>query len=242
MKLFTTILFALLTNLIIGQSFEGTLVYKTNYHFSISDKMAQMGLNEEKMVDQLKKSGAWTDSIKTQYKQGDYITYTNFKPQSWSVYVQKTNKLYSFQKGDASDICTVTDVSKDLEFQMFGSYPVVKKLDTIVDVNGRRCEVVRVKWKMGTYDYYYDSTFLKVDHTLYENHKLDGWADFLKISHALPIKIVKTVKGLSEVTLTLIKHTEETIDPKLFIIPELIPDESLNIIKVGNRELYKIKK
>jgi len=242
MKQIITTLLVLTTGLLFGQSYEGTLVYKTDFQFQISEKMAKMGITEEMMEEKMKQDGSWTDSIKTSYKQGDYITYTNFSPQSWSVYKQLTNKLYSFQDGEASDICTVTDVSIDLEFQMTGNKPTVQKLDTIVDIDGRRCEIVRVQWKTGTYDYYYDSSFLKVDSKLFENHIYDGWADFLKISNSLPVKIVKSVKSLATVSLTLIRHTEETTDRKLFEIPELIPDKDLNLIKVGNRELLRINK
>jgi hypothetical protein len=136
----------------------------------------------------------------------------------------------------------VTDVSVDLEFQMTGNKPTIQKLDTIVEIDGRKCEIVRVQWKTGAYDYYYDSSFLKVDPKLFENHIYDGWADFLKISNSLPVKIVKSVKGLSTVTLTLIRNSEESIDPKLFEIPKLKPDKDLNLIKIGNRELFRIKK
>lgn len=242
MKQIITTLLVLTSGLLFGQSYEGTLVYKTDFQFQISEKMAKMGITEEMMKEKMKKEGTLTDSIKTSYKQGDYITYTNFSPQSWSIYKQQTNKLYSFQDGEASDICTVTDVSIDLEFQMTGNKPTIQKFDTIVDIDGRKCEIVRVQWKSGTYDYYYDSSFLKVDFKLFEKHIYDGWADFLKISNSLPIKIVKSVKGLSTVSLTLIRHTEETIDPKLFEIPKLIPDKDLNLIKIGNRELFRIKK
>lgn len=242
MKQTIAILLCLTTGLLYGQSYEGTLVYKTDFQFQISEKMSKMGITEELLKEKMKQEGSWTDSIKTSYKQGDYITYTNFSPQSWSVYKQETNKLYSFQDGEASDICTVTDVSIDLEFQTTGNKPTVQKLPTIVEIGGRRCEVVRVQWENGTYDYYYDSSFLKIDARLFKNHIYEGWADFLKISNSLPVKIVKSVKGLSTISLTLIRHTEGTIDPKLFEIPKLKPDKDLNLVKIGNRELFRIKK
>jgi hypothetical protein len=241
MKHLITTLLVLTTGLLFGQSFEGTLVYKTDFKFQISKKMAQMGLTEEMMKEKMKQDGSLTDSVKTIYKQGDYISYTNFNPQSWSVYKQKDNKLYSFQSGEDSDICTVTDVAIDLEFQMTGNKQTVAKLDTIAEINGMKCEAVRVKWKTGTYDYYYNSSFLKVDSKLYVNHIYDGWADFLKISNSLPIKIVKSTKGLATVTYTLTRHAEEKVDPKLFVIPKLVADKDLNIIKLANREVMRIK-
>lgn len=242
MKQIITTVLLLSTGLLFGQSFEGTLVYKTDFKFIISEKWAKMGITEQMMIDKMKEDGSWTDSIKTCYKSGDYITYTNFAPQSWSVYKRDTNKLYTFQEGDGSDICTVTDVSIDLEFKLTGNNPTITKLDTLVELNGMKCEVVRVKWKSGTYDYYYNSSFLKVDPKLFENHTYDGWASFLKISSALPIRIVKSTKGLATVTTTLIRHREEAIDEKLFIIPKLVPDKDLNIIKIPNQELMRIKR
>lgn len=244
MKQIITIITGLVlsTGFLFGQSFEGTVVYKTDYKFQISEKMKKMGISEDMIKQKMKTEGSWSDSVKTKYKGGNYISYTNFNPQSWSIYKQETNKLYSFQNGEASDICTVTDVSIDLEFQMTGNKPTIQKLDTIVDIDGKRCEIVRVQWKTGTYDYYYDNSFLKVDSKLFENHIYDGWADFLKISNSLPVKIIKSVKGLSTVSFTLTRYTEETIDPELFEIPKLKPDKDLNLIKIGNRELFRIKK
>lgn len=133
------------------------------------------------------------------------------------------------------------DASADLEFQIIGKKPTIKKLDTIVTINEMECKIVRVNWKSGTYDYYYNSAFLKIDYKLFENHIYDGWAAFLKISNSLPIKIVKSTNGLATVTLTLIRHSNETIDNKIFEIPKLIPDKDINIFKIPNTELMRIE-
>ena len=242
MKQAITFLFLLVAVVVNGQSYEGTLVYKTEFVFQLSEKMKQMGVTEEMMKEKMRKEGSMPDSIKTCYKQGDYISYTNFTLASWSVYKSKENKLYTFQEGDASDICTVTDVSVDLEEQMTGNKTVIEKLDTLVDFNGIKCEVVRVKWKTGKYDYYYNDSFLKVDYRLFQNHVYDRWADYLKIAGALPVKIVKSVKGIATVTFSLIRHAEEPIDAHLFEIPKLVKDEELNLIKVANREIMRIEK
>jgi hypothetical protein len=242
MKQAITFLFLLVAVVVNGQSYEGTLVYKTEYVFQLSEKMKQMGITEEMLKERMEKGDPLPDSVRTIYKQGDYVSYSNFTPASWSVYKSKENKLYTFQEGDASDLCTVTDVSVDLEEQMTGNKTVIQKLDTLVDFNGMKCEVVRVKWKTGNYDYYYNDSFLKVDCRLFQNHVYDGWADYLKIAGALPVKIVKTTKGLATVTFSLIRQTEGPIDANLFEIPKLVKDEELNIIKVPNREIMRIEK
>lgn len=242
LKLIITIVFIFITNLIFGQSFEGTLVYKINYQIEIPKQLEKMGVTKEILIEKMKKEGTWADSIKTTYKNGNYLTSTNSTPQTWSIYKPETNKLYSFQNGDASDICTVTDASIDLEFEMTGNKPIIAKLDTSAMINGVTCEAVRVKWRTGTYDYYYNNSTLKVDPKLFENHIYDGWADFLKISKALPICIMKSTKGFGKVTFTLVSQKCETIKENLFQIPQLVPDKDLNIVKIGNRELMRIKK
>ncbi|MCL2131357.1 MAG: hypothetical protein FWH36_02695 [Lentimicrobiaceae bacterium] len=239
MKQILTAILVLTTGLVFGQSFEGTLVYKTDFEFQISEKMAEMGITEEIMVEKMKKDGSWTDSITTSYKQGSYIKYSNCNPQSWSIYNPQTNKLYAFIEGE--NTCVVSDASVDLDYQMIGK-PTIEKLDTIVEINGMKCEIVRFSWKAGVYDYYYNNSFLKIDPTLFENHIYDGWADFLKISNSLPIKIIKSIDGLITTTFDLIRHSEETIDPKLFKIPKLKANKKLNFMKSLNMEVMKIKK
>ncbi|MBN8572638.1 MAG: hypothetical protein J0M05_01890 [Candidatus Kapabacteria bacterium] len=223
-----------------GQSFEGTLSYISD--FELAENMKKMGMTKEMLHDKMKQDGSYSDTIKISYKQGNYYILTNNNPKSWSIYKAETNKIYTMQDGDAADICTVTDASIDLQFTMTSKMPTIEKLDTTVIVGGVSCSIVRVKWKSGTYDYYYDPTKLTVDPALFSKHVYDGWADFLKISKALPVKIVKTTKGMMTVTMTLVTTKTEVIDEKLFSIPKLVPDKDLNLIKIANREVMRVKK
>ena len=147
-----------------------------------------------------------------------------------------------FRENDSAGICTVTDVSIDLEEQMTGIKPAIGKTGDRMDVNGWMCEVVRVVWKSGSYEYYYHPSSFKVDPIFYNGYIYDGWAGYLNISHSLPVRIVKSIDGLGTVTLTLSSYKEEIVNDKIFVIPELIPDPNLNIIKIANRELMRIKK
>jgi hypothetical protein len=123
-----------------------------------------------------------------------------------------------------------------------GKKPVIKKLDTVVKVNGIDCSIVRVEWTAGTNDYYYNSSRLIVDPELFSKHIYEGWAEYLKISKALPLKIVKEVNGMMKVTQTLISEKKEQIADKLFAAPDLVVDKSLNPLQIGNREIMRIKK
>ena len=241
-KLAITAFFFLIAELLNAQSFEGTMTYKSEYKFDISDEMKKMGVTEEALIKKMKTEGLWSDSISITYKGDNYIMYTSVAPAAWSIYRGKTNKLYSFKENDPEEICTVTDVSIDLEEHVSGIKPVILKTRTNVDVNGWIRETVRVTWKSGTYDYYYHPSSFKVDTGLYSNYIYDGWSGYLKISHALPIRVVKSINGVGSVTLTLSSFKEEKVDDKIFDIPELIPDPNLNVIKLVNRELMRIKK
>ena len=240
--LFLTAIFISITGLLKAQSFEGTLTYKAEYKFNVSPDMEKMGVTKEKLIEKMKNEGTWSDSIKVTYKQDNYIMYTCFSPAAWSIYRGETNKIYSFRENDSVGICIVTDASIDLEQHMKGSRPVSGNTGITVDVNGWECEVVRVAWKTGKYDFYFHPSSFKIDPALYTNHIYDGWAPYLNLSHALPIKIVKSIYDVGSVTLILSSYKEEKVDDKIFNIPELIPDSDLNAIKIANRELMRIKK
>ncbi len=241
-KFFVSLIFFPFAGLLKGQPFEGTLTYKAEYKFDISPDMEKMGVTKDVLVQKMKEDGTWSDSIRVTYKRDNYILYTNFSPAAWTIYKGETNKLYSFQENNPEGICTVTDASMDLEEVMTGMKPAIGKTGDKIDVNGRMCEVVRVAWKSGSYDYYYDSTSFKVDTSFYTNYIYDGWAGYLKISHALPVRIVKSIIGIGTVTLTLTSYKAESVDDKIFDLPELVPDKDLNKIRLANRELMRIKK
>jgi hypothetical protein len=223
-----------------GQSYEGTLTYVSD--IDVTEKLIKMGMSKQNLLNKMKADGSWSDTIMTYYKQGNYYTLLNNYPRSWAIYRADSNQVYSMQDGDASDICNVTDASIDLEFTMTSKMPTVQKLDTVAIVNGISCNIVRVKWKSGTYDYYYNPTYFTINASLFERHLLDGWAEFLKISNALPIKIVKSINGMMSVSFTLISNKSESINDKLFLIPQLLYDENLNIVKVTNKKIMRIKK
>ncbi|SHH21518.1 hypothetical protein SAMN04488109_3201 [Chryseolinea serpens] len=236
-----TLLLLCTTLLSQAQSFEGTLVYKADYEVTVSEKMKASGITAEKIIDRMKSDGSYIDTVKSTYKKGNYRSEMNSHPSTWVIYRNDANKLYTFQDGEAKDICTVTDMSIDLEFQLTGKKPVITKLDTTVNVGGTPCEVVRVKWQSGSYDYYFNKTKNAIDPTLYAKHVYDGWADYLSIAKALPIKIVKRVGKLSVITLTLVAQKTGPVDDALFKIPKLAEDKDLNMIKMPGSEMMRIK-
>jgi hypothetical protein len=231
----------LITNHVFSQSFEGKLIYTNTFEFIISEKMKQMGLTKEMFSEKMKNEGKWIDTLILTYQQGNYHYLANSDPRSWTIYKPETNKIYIFQEGAGADMCIVSDASVDVEHKMTGKMPVIKKLDSLVTVNGITCNIVRVEWKAGTYDYYYNSEQLLVDPKLFAGHIHDGWAEFLKISHALPQRIIRSAGNFVIITSTLVKVEPSEIDSALFAIPELVPE--INKVEVPNGgEIMRIKK
>ena len=77
---------------------------------------------------------------------------------------------------------------------------------------------------------------------MFSKHVYEGWAEYLKISKAIPLRVVKEVKGMMKITQTVIAEKRGPIDDKLFAVPVLVADKDLNPIKIANREVMRIKK
>ncbi|MDF2457222.1 MAG: hypothetical protein K0R51_3215 [Cytophagaceae bacterium] len=240
MKKLLTVSFLFITLLSYGQSFEGTITYVVDV--TVSKQMIDMGVTKESLLTRMRAEGSWADTIQSSYKGGNYYNLLLRKEKQWSIYRADKNKMYTMQDGEDSDICIVTDASIDLEHTMTGKMRTVELLDSTATVNGIVCKIVRVKWNTGNTDYYYDPSQLPMDPSLYTPHVAEGWGDYLKLSKALPLKITKGVSGIMTVTLTMVSAEKKPIDDKLFLIPVLVKDKDLNIIKMKNSEMMRIKK
>lgn len=238
MKYTITVILIMITCTYFSQSFEGTLVYTTD--IELSPNLEKMGMTKEILMNKMKADGSWLDTLSISYKLGDYCYKSSNSLKSWLIYKSETNKIYSVQDGIKNEICSVIDASIDTEFAYFNKMPSVTKLDTSVTVNNIVCNIVRVNWKFGTYDYYYNSTMLNVNPELYSKHIYDGWYEFLLLSNSLPIKIVKKGEGIMTVIATLIDINTNKINDEIFTLPNLIVDKNLNIIKTPNREIMRI--
>jgi hypothetical protein len=223
-----------------AQSFEGTLTYAVD--FELSQNLMQKGVAKQTMLKNMRTDGTWADTVRISYKKGDYYVHKNTTPKSWSIYKSKDNKIFGLKDGPDADICTVLDASVDLEKYTSGKKPTVEKLDTIIKIDGLKCNIVRVTWNSGTSDYYYQSTMLSIDPLLFANHVYDAWAEYLKISKALPLRIVKSTKGEMTVTMKLVGVKEQSVQDQLFAIPTLVPDKKLNNAKTDNPIRMRIKK
>jgi hypothetical protein len=222
-----------------AQSFEGSLTYTTE--IELSPKATEMGITKELLMEKMSEDGTWADTVVMKYKAGDYVKEVLSDLRSRAVYKATEGKIYTFTEAN-EDLCVVTDATVDLEYKMTNKKPKVYAVDSTVTVNGYHCKIVRVQWKTGTYDYYYDASVLKVKPELFEKHILDGQAEYLKIAGSLPIRIVQSCMGLGYTTFTLVDRKAETINSKIFNIPKLELDESINVLKSLNIEMMKVVK
>lgn len=212
-----------------GQNFEGTLIYSNN--LELSEKFVETtGMTKEKM----KASNSFCEHSKITYKDSNYLS-EPIKGSIKLIYSPQRNEILTIDK--KLDLVSAILANVDLELKKTGTLPKIEIQDTEEIILSQKCKKVVVTWKSGIYEYYYNSEFLKMDSSLYSNHIYDMWFEFLKISNALPLKIVKKMNGLMTITMTLIEVKEHSVNDRRFKLPKLKPHEELVITK-GNQRYY----
>lgn len=239
MRKIITILLLTFTTVLNAQNFEGTLTYSVD--IKVSQKMLDMGMTKEILKSKMESDGTWVGTIKTSYKNGFYKQLNLSTDNTWVIYRPDSNKLYVFQDGEASNLCTVNDASIDLEHKMTGKMPIITLLDTIVLFNEYELKTVEVKWGLGTYYYLFSEKHFKTNSEQFKGHIYDGYYEFLKISNSLPIMIIKEVGGMMTITTSLVESNKDKLSDSLFQIPELEVDEELNLLNFGAGIIMTIK-
>lgn len=233
-KLLFVFFFTCYAILAAAQNFEGTLTYKVDVE--LGETFKALGLTKEMMMEKMAGDGLWADTVKVTYKNGNYLNHPLTAEPADNIYRADSNKLYAL----ADDICVVTDAAVDLQQQMTNTPPTITKLDTVAMINDTKCNVVRVKWKMGYTDYFYAENVNPISPTFYSEHKHEGFGPYLTIAKALPVRIEKSVMG-TLITFTLIETQLHKVDDSLFVIPELEEAEDLSILDKLNMKTMKVK-
>ena len=236
MQKITFIILTFIATISFGQNFEGTLTYTTD--IELSEKMKEMGLTKEILMKKMEEENSFSSKINYCYKEGNYLIKMSDNGTS-SKYIGEKNTIYTREKDD--DLIVAIDASIDLENQMFGTTPKIEKKETDVIILDKKCNKVVVTWKTGVYEYYYNSDFLKMDSNLYKNHKYDMWFEYLKISNALPLRIVKKTAGMMTLTMDLIDLKEHNIDITEFDLPKMKLDKKMSKYVPKNQTVYKVK-
>lgn len=218
-----------------AQNFEGTLTY--SIELSLGETLKDMGITKAFLKEKMINDSIWADTIRTTYKGGNYINIPNTIFPTKTIYRADSNKIFTFSEST----CLVGDAAIDLEESLTKKAPKVFKRDTVVEIDGKKCSVVRVQWKTGYTDYYYAENTYPMDAALYSKHKYDGWGAYLEIAKTLPLRITKSALG-TITTLTLVSSEAKDVDIALFNIPELEADEILSFMNKLNMKAMKVKK
>jgi hypothetical protein len=194
---FALITFSTLT--LFGQNFEGKITYSNTYknkNPQMTDQqwLSMMGGTQEYYI-----------------KGGNYKSVTNGTLMQWQLYVNSENKLYS--KMSNSETVFWNDGLTNPE-----SIISVKLNKNVIKILEYECDELILTCKSGIQKYYFNST-LKVDISLFENHKFGNWYDFLKESNSLPLKmIIDNAQFTMENIATEVK--EMKLNEKDFQLPE----------------------
>lgn len=205
MKKILTLAFSLLTvTTVLGQSFEGKIIYSNSY----------VSKNPQ-MTDQ-----QWTSMLgQTQeylIKGGDYKSILNGTLVQWQLYINKDNKLYN--KMSNSEIAFWNDASVQGDEIL-----KVEVNKGVMEVLGYKCDEVILTCKSGVQKYYFNSK-LSVDTKLFTNHKFGNWFDYISKSNSLPLKtVIETAQFTMESLASEIISMK--VNPKTFELPEGIKTE-----------------
>ncbi|QOI97721.1 MAG: hypothetical protein HRU69_09545 [Flammeovirgaceae bacterium] len=218
-------------------SFQGIITYIQD--FEIGGSFKKMGISKEMLMEKMNSDGNWFDTLWVNYRLGSYAQYGNNKIQTTKVYDPDDNIIYTFQLS-GNDICSVQK-AVDLDLSGAADKPVITLVDTAVTIMGLPCKLIRMKWKLGQVDYYYNETQAKVNPALYAQHTSEGFAEFLKMSGSLPLQVVRSAMGMNIIQ-TAVAVQEGRVDKDAFYVPPLVEDKNLNAISIPGTTYMRIKK
>lgn len=197
-KIFASLLILLTVLSVSGQNFEGIITYKNTYKSklpNLDDKQftAMMGTNQKFYI-----------------KGGNYKSVVNGTFSQWQLYTSKSNKLYS--KLAVSDTIYWNDGSENddsiINFQL---------TKNVIEILGYQCDELILTCKSGIQKYYFNAK-IGVNSELYRNMNYGNWHDYLKISHALPMKLILDSSQFTiESVATEVKPVK--IEDKEFLLP-----------------------
>jgi hypothetical protein len=171
MKKLLTLIFAILSVVTaFGQNFEGKITYQNTYKSKLPD------LKDEQFSSMM--------GTTQQYyiKGGDYKSVSNGTFSQWQLYNNKDNKLYNKISNSEAILWNDGSVNDDsvLSFQINKG---------VTDILGYKCDELVLVCKSGTQKYYFNSK-LGVDAKLFANHKFGNWSEFVRLTNAVPLKII----------------------------------------------------
>lgn len=198
----------LLTNLSFGQNFEGKIVYSVSYmHMKTlkKDTSLSIGLGNNEVF---------------YIKNGDYLITGNGINKEWILYKSSTNKVYEKFRNNDTLYAIDAGINTDTILETYH----YKKSAIIKDKNIKsgkttilKCDeyIFKLSYKM---EYFYFNKKYKIDTKLFSNYKLEHLADFINLSHSIPL-LRNYIVCDYVCDKNAIEFIAEKLDDKLFAIP-----------------------
>ncbi|HYH16041.1 MAG TPA: hypothetical protein VD794_12505 [Flavisolibacter sp.] len=169
-SLIFVVLLLSMNNIILGQNFEGEVIYNNLFKSKINNLTdSQLGV----MI-----------GSKQEYliKGGNYKSFMNGQTISMQLYDYKTNRLYN--RTPKSDTLYWFDASINTDKVI--NYEIKKNAAYVL---GNLCDAIVMKTKTGTTTIYYSEKY-KVDSSSYTNHHYSNWSFFVLKTGSLPLKTI----------------------------------------------------
>jgi hypothetical protein len=181
-----------------SQTFEGVVTYKNNFVSKLPNVTnEQLGI----MLG---------TELKYYIKGGDYKNSFNGNFLQYQLYINKDNKLYNKLSNNETFLWNDTSVETEEILK-------TELNKGVVEILGLSCDELVLTCKSGVQKYYFN-TSLKIDASLYANHKGMNWAAYLSKSNAVPLKIsVENQQFKLESVAIEIKPM--ALDSKIFELP-----------------------
>jgi len=220
-----------------GQSFEGKLTYKVEFNIKMK------GISEKDMIEHMKKSGEYYDTIVINIKNGNYEKLLNSINSKRIVYKKDTNKIYTFDKG--FEYVLIADAKNYSSTKMEFEKPKIIQNDSITTIMDKKCKSVTLDWNgLGKETYFYNQEFLKIDPEFFKSHNYEYLNEILTLTKSYPTQINKSLNKMLEIKMILVNYSKENISDLVFEIPKLKPAEkeySDMIMETTGNEVMRIK-
>ncbi|MEP0262727.1 hypothetical protein [Dokdonia sp.] len=208
------LIISLFTSLIYGQSFEGKLTYKIEFEINME------GISENDMINHMKKSGEYFDTLVINIKKGNYEKLVNSANSKRIVYRPDSNKIYNFDSG--FEYVLITNAKKYGATIIDFEKPKIIQNDSIVSILGKKCNSITFSWgNLGEETYFYNDSFLKINPELFQEHNFEYLNEVLNLTKSYPTQIIKSLNDFIKIKMILVDYSEEKIDDSSFEIPEL---------------------
>ena len=231
------LIISIFTTFSYGQSFEGKLTYKIEFNFKME------GISENDMIEHMKKSGEYFDTLVVKIKNGNYEKLVNSRNSKRIVYKSDINKIYTFDTG--FEYVLIANAKNYNSTNMEFERPKIIQNDSTVSIMGKDCKSITLDWdNLGKETYFYNDSFLKIDSELFKSHNYEYLNEILTITKSYPTQINKSLNQFIEIRMILVDYSEEEINESAFEIPKLKPAEkeySEIIMETTGNEVMRIK-